>query len=150
MSVVGECEEAAYRKELEDIAGGDPRVTFRFGRVPDEMLPAVFGDADVAMLGQDGDSVLTSGVFMLSLSMATPVLAPSTAMFQDFANVTYVTLYESDEELVGWLEKVSLSDVPAFHAAGQEAHAVMARDWRWDSSVQELRKWYDRHQVVRG
>jgi beta-1,4-mannosyltransferase len=73
--IVGRAESAGEAERIAKLTQGDPRILFRPGFVPDPLVPAYFGGADVVVLPYS--NVLTSGTVALAHSLGRPVIAPA-------------------------------------------------------------------------
>lgn len=86
------------------LAGDDPRVVLRLGRVPSEEIALWHAVADVVVLPYDTRSSLNSGAVMLALALTTPVVAVDSSInreLQERVGAAWVRLFRggTDEAL---------------------------------------------------
>lgn len=89
--VAGHVPTDELKEEIVGAAGDDDRISLRFGFLETEELNQLITAADLVVLPYEG--FLNSGLLMLSLSLHSPVLVPSTPVTQEI----------SDEVGNGWV-----------------------------------------------
>jgi glycosyltransferase involved in cell wall biosynthesis len=107
--------------------GGDPRILFVPGMVPDALIQVYLRGADVAVLPYR--DVLTSGSAILALSFGLPVVAPGIGCLPETLDSCSI-LYDSDapDGLQRALEEALTTDLAPL--AEQAARTAATLDWR--------------------
>ncbi len=86
-------------EQLQRLAGGDPRIRLRFGRVPDEEIATHLRAADVAVLPYA--RILTSGSAALAMGFGVPVIAPRLGCLPTMVPDEAGLLYDPDAGRAG-------------------------------------------------
>jgi glycosyltransferase involved in cell wall biosynthesis len=136
LSVVGECPDPTYEKELGQIAdrSGHP-VETRFERVPEEKVSDLLDDADVVVLPYRVTT--TSGSAMLMLTHGRPLVVPDLPGLAELPGAAVVRYDGTVEGLSGALADLAVADagvLTAMSAAGEAYCAQIS----WDSIGQRM------------
>jgi beta-1,4-mannosyltransferase len=95
LMIVGQPGGGIDSRQLEQLAGADPRIQLRLEFVDDHDVPLYLGAADLVVL--PFDSILNSGSALLALSFNRPILAPrlgSLPEIQHRVGARWLELYE--------------------------------------------------------
>lgn len=124
--IAGKCFLSPHeRKQLENIAAGDPRVVLHLDYVPDQDVACYIRAADlIALPFRD---ILNSGSAILALSLDRPVLVPakgSMSELEEFAGSDWVRLYSGEltsDVLQRELDRAAISSALRGHCRALEA-----------------------------
>jgi glycosyltransferase involved in cell wall biosynthesis len=131
LSVVGECPDPAYEKELRQIADrlGHP-VETSFERVPEEKVSDLLDAADVVVLPYR--ETTTSGSAMLMLTHGRPLVVPNLSGLAELPNAAVMRYDETVEGLSEALAELAAVDAGAL-AAMSAAGVAYCAEISWES-----------------
>ncbi|MBX3029938.1 MAG: glycosyltransferase [Chloroflexi bacterium] len=135
--IAGRTSGVGMNRRLTDRMGGDPRILFVPGLVPDEMMQVYLRGADAAALPYR--DVLTSGSAILALTFGLPVVAPGIGCLPETLEGCSV-LYDpaTPDGLRDALDRALASDLGAL---GERATA-MARSLDWQTIARRTAELY--------
>ena len=131
--IAGDCQDGSLRRQIELMAKEDPRVHAILERVPDELVPQVFGAADWVALPYR--AATTSGVANLALGMKRPLILPDIAALRDGIPSRLLAIFRAGEPLDNALAEVLQRTPPC-------ADEFPAQP-TWDEVALEHRRFFD-------
>jgi glycosyltransferase involved in cell wall biosynthesis len=136
LSVVGECPDPAYEKELRQIADrpGHP-VETSFERVPEEKVSDLLDAADVVVLPYR--ETTTSGSAMLMLTHGRPLVVPDLPGLAELPDVAVLRYDRTVEGLSGALAYLAVADADVLTTMSIAGEAYCA-EIRWEPIGQRM------------
>lgn len=137
--LIGKPESDQYKDEIIKLICSDERIKYEFRFIDDKEIPEMFSNIDFLVLPYFSESFLTSGSAILSFSMRTPIIAPNTAMFEDYESSSFVRLFKADFEdsLIEVIREVSLIKIEKIRQIQEEAYISVLNNG-WDEYVDIL------------
>jgi len=110
--------EKAYVQRLQDLAGGDERISFNLYYIPDYDVQNFLNASDVVVL--PFSRTLTSGSTILALSFAKPVIAPDIGCLPELLEPDAGWIYktEDSDHLLKTMGKATMCDTQRFGRNG--------------------------------
>lgn len=108
--IAGSCTDATLRRQIEEHAEGDPRVSAILERVPDELVPTLFSAADWIALPYR--AATTSGVANLAMGLKRPVILPDIASLREGIPARVLATFRNSEPLESALSEALTRNQP--------------------------------------
>ena len=137
LKIFGNPTNSEYKMEIENLCKDDNRIDLDLRFISDEEIPNIFSNIDVIVLPYSGESFLTSGSSMLSLSLKTPIVVPDIAMFKEYENYKFATLFNPEDksnlkEIIHYVNKMGKLELQNLGQLGYE----YAQDKSWEKFSQ--------------
>jgi beta-1,4-mannosyltransferase len=104
--IIGKVKPDSYERVIQSYCNN--AITLENRYIPDEILTDLVANSKIILCTHAGESVLSSGALMDSLSFGATVIGPDLAAFKDARNEGLITTYQTFEQLVLLLDQALL------------------------------------------
>lgn len=135
--IAGKAQDEEYGKSIEQLIKDCPNIHFHNAFIEEEKVSVYFSAADVVVMAFK--NILTSGSVLLALSFGKLTIAPRTGGIADLFPPDYPFLYNSSEEFLSHLKRVSEQDtVPGISFSESELEQLS-----WGSIASQTKQLYE-------